>query len=273
MATATRRCTARATIRSFTIHSCATIRSSPGPTASAFTATDSTGIGIGRTTAVGTRSPTVRATCSSTAYATARACRCTSRTGSAPTPQRAGLARGSASPTARWSPGGAPTRRPCASATRCSVTAVIECRSRCETVVGCALAATGQTALSPRRVSPIGGARVAGAAGAAIVTPGGPLRSGAAGAGAEGGGGARGRQAGVAGAGGRGGSGGGRDRGAGRAAPEGGGGGGGGGGWSAPRAPSGGDRGGRAAPSSGGNGGGGGGGNHGNSGGGSRRRP
>src|SRR2546429_332384 len=53
MATATRRCTARATIRSFTIHSCATIRSSPGPTASAFSATDSTGIGIGRTTAGG----------------------------------------------------------------------------------------------------------------------------------------------------------------------------------------------------------------------------
>src|SRR5207253_1207637 len=74
-ATATRRCTARATIRSFTIRSCATIRSSPGPTATAFTATDSTGIGIGRTTAVGTRSPTVRTTCSSTAYATARACR------------------------------------------------------------------------------------------------------------------------------------------------------------------------------------------------------
>ena len=74
-----------------------------------------------------------------------------------------------------------------------------------------------------------------------------------------------------------GGSGGGRDRDAGRAAPDrrGGGGGGGGGGWSAPRAPSGGDRGGRAAPSSRGNGGGGGsgGGNHGNSGGGSRRRP
>src|SRR5207253_735978 len=89
----------------------------------------------------------------------------------------------------RWSPGGAPTRRPCASATRCSVTAVIECRSRCETVVGCALAATGQTALSPRRVSPIGGARVAGAAGAAIVTPGGPLRSGAAVAGGVAGGG------------------------------------------------------------------------------------
>src|SRR6266576_4999598 len=46
--------------------------------------------------------------------------------------------------------------------------------------VGCAMAATVQTALSPRRASPIGGARVAGAAGAAIVTPGGPLRSGAA---------------------------------------------------------------------------------------------
>ena len=74
----------------FTIRSCATIRSSTGPTATDFTATDSTGIGIGRSTAVGTRSPTVRATCSSTAYATARACRCTSRTGSAPTPQRAG---------------------------------------------------------------------------------------------------------------------------------------------------------------------------------------
>src|SRR6266480_3157065 len=153
---------------------------------SAFTATGSTGTGIGRTTAVGTRSPTVRATCSSTAYATARACRCTSRTGSAPTPQPAGWARGSASPTALWWPGGAPTRRPCASATRCSVTAAIECRSRCETVVrcaiavGCAMAATVQTALSPRRASPIGGARVAGAAGAAIVTPGGPLRSGAA---------------------------------------------------------------------------------------------
>src|SRR2546426_690037 len=50
---------------------------------------------------------------------------------------------------------------------RCSVTAVIECRSRCETVVrcamvvGCAMAATVQTALSPRRASPIGGARVA----------------------------------------------------------------------------------------------------------------
>src|SRR5207253_591863 len=69
------------------------------------------------------------------------------------------------------------------------------------------------------------------------------------------------------------GSGGGRDRDAGRAAPERRGGGGGGGGWSAPRAPSGGDGGGRAAPSSRGNGGGGGGGNHGNSGGGSRRRP
>src|SRR5207302_1164254 len=55
------------------------------------------------------------------------------------------------------------------------------------------------------------------------------------------------------------GSGGGRDRDAGRAAPERRGGGGGGGGWSAPRAPSGGDRGGRAAPSSRGNGGGGGG--------------
>src|SRR5256886_3832708 len=70
-----------------------------------------------------------------------------------------------------------------------------------------------------------------------------------------------------------GGSGGGRDRDAGRAAPDrrGGGGGGGGGGWSAPRAPSGGDRGGRAAPSNRGNGGGGG--NHGNSGGGARRRP
>jgi len=55
--------------------------------------------------------------------------------------------------------------------------------------VGCALAATGQTALSPRRASPIGGARVAGgvgAAGAAIVTPGGPLRSGAAVAGVGG---------------------------------------------------------------------------------------
>src|SRR6266702_2219650 len=71
MATATRRCTARATIRSFTIRSCATIRSSLGPTATDFTATDSTGIGIGRSTAVGTRSPTVRATCSSTAYARA----------------------------------------------------------------------------------------------------------------------------------------------------------------------------------------------------------
>jgi len=46
--------------------------------------------------------------------------------------------------------------------------------------VGCAMAATVQTALSPRRASPIGGARVAGAAGAAIVTPGGPLRTGAA---------------------------------------------------------------------------------------------
>ena len=46
--------------------------------------------------------------------------------------------------------------------------------------VGCAMAATVQTALSPRRASPIGGARVAGGAGAAIVTPGGPLRSGAA---------------------------------------------------------------------------------------------
>ena len=42
------------------------------------------------------------------------------------------------------------------------------------------MAATVQTALSPRRASPIGGARVAGAAGAAIVTPGGPLRTGAA---------------------------------------------------------------------------------------------
>src|SRR6266516_597157 len=85
---------------------------------------------------------------------------------------------------ARWSPGGAPTRRPCASATRCSGTAAIECRSRCETVVrcamavGCAMAATVQTALSPRRASAIGGARVVGAVGAAIVTPGGPLRSG-----------------------------------------------------------------------------------------------
>ena len=57
------------------------------------------------------------------------------------------------------------------------------------------MAATGQTALSPRRVSPIGGARVAGAAGAAIVTPGGPLRSGAAVAVAEGDGVPRVRQA------------------------------------------------------------------------------
>jgi len=46
--------------------------------------------------------------------------------------------------------------------------------------VGCAMAATVQTALSLRRASPIGGARVAGGVGAAIVTPGGPLRSGAA---------------------------------------------------------------------------------------------
>ena len=61
--------------------------------------------------------------------------------------------------------------------------------------MGCALAATGQTALSPRRASPNGGARVAGAAGAAIVTPGGPLRSGAAVAVAEGDGVPRVRQA------------------------------------------------------------------------------
>src|SRR5207302_7096037 len=90
---------------------------------------------------------------------------------------------------------GGAARGPCASARRCNVTAGIECRSRCETVVGCAMAATGQTALSPRRVSPIGGARVAGAAGAAIVTPGGPLRSGAAVAVAEGDGVPRVRQA------------------------------------------------------------------------------
>ncbi|HYR97560.1 MAG TPA: hypothetical protein VEO58_01005 [Gemmatimonadales bacterium] len=74
------------------------------------------------------------------------------------------------------------------------MTAVIECRSRCETVVGCAMAATVQTALTPRRASPIGGARVAG--GAAIVTPGGgPLQSGAAVVAVAGGGALRVRQA------------------------------------------------------------------------------
>src|SRR5207245_9700021 len=58
---------------------------------------------------------------------------------------------------------------------------------RCAMVGGCAMAATVQTALSPRRASPIGGARVAAGA---IVTPGGPLRSGAAVAGVVGAGGA-----------------------------------------------------------------------------------
>src|SRR5205823_5595997 len=67
--------TAPATIRSFTIRSCATIRSSTGPTASA-SGTAFTGTGIGRTTtAAATDSPTARATCSSTGCARAPASR------------------------------------------------------------------------------------------------------------------------------------------------------------------------------------------------------
>src|SRR5437879_5447658 len=73
---------------------------------------------------------------------------------------------------ARWPRGGVPTRRQCASAMRCAVTAVTASHSR---------RAIAATALLRRRASP-SGAREAGAGGEKLVTAGGPHQSGAAGA-------------------------------------------------------------------------------------------
>src|SRR5439155_756830 len=79
-------------------------------------------------------------------------------------------ARGSPSPRPRWPRVGAPTRRQCASAMRCAVTAVTASHSR---------RAIAATALLRRRASP-SGAREAGAGGEKLVTAGGPHQSGAA---------------------------------------------------------------------------------------------
>src|SRR5438552_15405970 len=78
---------------------------------------------------------------------------------------------------ARWPRGGARTRRQCASAMRCAVTAATVSHSR---------RAIAATALLRRRASP-SGAREAGAGGEKLVTAGGPHQSGAAGAAAAGG--------------------------------------------------------------------------------------
>src|SRR5439155_1614070 len=101
---------------------------------------------------------------------------------------------------ARWSPGGGPTRRRCASAMRCSVAAVTGWHSLRGIVGRYVTAVTVPTALRPRR------ARPSGAAGEVVKARGRRPSGGGAGAGAGGAGGG-----GRAGRGGGGGGGGGGD--------------------------------------------------------------